>query len=118
MRRMPISQYWRGSRRSGGMDSVARIKIRVQSPVEWVMTSMGFAPRPSWKPFHARRPSGISAAGKTTNFRMRRRDIGKSEVRSQIEEVNPSLDASSKMLAKKLEPQGTRSFTRNHTYAE
>ena len=114
MRRMPISQYWRVSRRSGVMDSVARIKIRVQSPVEWVMTSMGFAPRPSWKPFHARRPSGISAAGKTTNFRMRRRDIGKSEVRSQIEEVNPFLDASSKMLAKSLNHRYTEFYEKPH----
>ena len=47
MRRTPISQYWRVIRRRGVMESVVRTRISVQSPVEWVMTSMGLAPRPS-----------------------------------------------------------------------
>jgi len=46
MRRKLISQYWRVSLRRGVMERVMRRKVSVQSPVEWVMNSIGLAPRP------------------------------------------------------------------------
>src|ERR1700694_4401099 len=50
------------------MERVVRIRMRVQSPVECVMNSMGLAPRALWRAFHTRRSSGISAARKIAIF--------------------------------------------------
>ena len=64
MRRRPISQYWRVSLRSGVMESVISRKVRVQSPVVWVIASMGFAPRPPWKAPRRARPAARGRRGR------------------------------------------------------
>ena len=46
MRRRLMSQYWCVSFRSGVMESVISRNVSVQSPVLWVIFSMGFAPNP------------------------------------------------------------------------
>src|SRR5207302_8938130 len=68
MRRRPISQYWCVSLRTGVTDNVISKKVSVQSPAEWVMTSMGLAPSREWNPFHARRASGPRQAMKTAGL--------------------------------------------------
>src|SRR5580692_4438636 len=66
-----MSQYWRVSFRSGVIASVVSRKISVQSPVECVMNSIGFAPSPAWKPSQSSLARGTRAARKTTGLKYR-----------------------------------------------
>src|SRR5580692_2960920 len=66
-----MSQYWRVSFRSGVIASVVSKKISVQSPVECVMNSIGFAPSPAWKPSQSSLARGTRAARKTTGLKYR-----------------------------------------------
>ena len=54
MRRNLISKFQPVQRRSGVMSSVSVRKRRVQTPVSWVMSSIGFAPSSLCSAAHAR----------------------------------------------------------------
>src|SRR5271170_4724141 len=64
MRRNAARFGCRNSRRSGVTPSVRTMKRMVQSPVKWVMNSMGFAVR---LPREARQPNQPNGARHNTN---------------------------------------------------
>src|SRR5215472_17325983 len=102
-----MSQYWRESLRSGVIESVTSRKIRVQSPVECVMNSIGFAPSPPWNPSQTRLARGSSAARKRTNLTKRdmklrlsfRRESEEYAFRMQFTHSRQTADSSRQKLA-------------------
>src|SRR5579863_1439235 len=71
MRRNRISQSCPVNFRSGVILKVTNRKVKVQSPVEWVMTSIGLAPSLWLYAFHPSRASGPRHARKTTGLNQR-----------------------------------------------
>jgi hypothetical protein len=55
-------------RRNGVMAKVRHKKTKAQVPVERVMNSIGFAPKPSVKPSQIKRSKGKSASRKIKAF--------------------------------------------------
>ena len=68
IRRSPMSQSWPVSLRNGVMASVTSRSLSVQSPVEWVMASMGLAPRFAVAAFQMSNASGARHTGKIASL--------------------------------------------------